>query len=87
LSMMQKRMHKAFEKYLKQRSLHSQAELDRCQALSKETYQKMKTAEKKLSEEIGLISEFLESLTDESAATNDAGVKAQAGPDAAGSNE
>ncbi|XP_078790165.1 uncharacterized protein ccdc178 isoform X3 [Oryzias latipes] len=45
LSMMQKRMHKAFEKYLKQRSLHSQAELDRCQALSKETYQKMKTAE------------------------------------------
>lgn len=43
--MMQKRMHKAFEKYLKQRSLHSQAELDRCQALSEETYQKIKAAE------------------------------------------
>ncbi|KAF6730242.1 Coiled-coil domain-containing protein 178 [Oryzias melastigma] len=73
LSMMQKRMHKAFEKYLKQRSLHSQAELDRCQALSEETYQKMKAAEEKLSEEIRLISEFLESVTDDSATTDDAG--------------
>ncbi|RVE61767.1 hypothetical protein OJAV_G00175860 [Oryzias javanicus] len=73
LSMMQKRMHKAFEKYLKQRSLHSRAELDRCQALSKETYQKMKTAEEKLSEEIQLISEFLESVRDDSATVNDAG--------------
>ncbi|XP_024129964.1 myosin-9 [Oryzias melastigma] len=73
LSMMQKRMHKAFEKYLKQRSLHSQAELDRCQALSEETYQKIKAAEEKLSEEIRLISEFLESVTDDSATTDDAG--------------
>ncbi|XP_045908413.1 coiled-coil domain-containing protein 178 isoform X4 [Micropterus dolomieu] len=45
LSLLQKRMHKALVKYFKQRSLYSQAELDRCQALSRETDQKIKTAQ------------------------------------------
>nr|XP_020451322.1 coiled-coil domain-containing protein 178 isoform X2 [Monopterus albus] len=45
LSLLQKRMHKALVKYFKQRSLYSQAELDRCQALSQETDQKIKTAQ------------------------------------------
>ncbi|KAI3374885.1 hypothetical protein L3Q82_021424, partial [Scortum barcoo] len=45
LSLLQKRMHKALVKYFKQRSLYSQAELDRCQALSQETNQKIKTAQ------------------------------------------
>lgn len=38
-------MHKALVKYFKQRSLYSRAELDRCQALSQETDQKIKTAQ------------------------------------------
>ncbi|XP_044076468.1 coiled-coil domain-containing protein 178 isoform X2 [Siniperca chuatsi] len=46
LSLLQKRMHKALVKYFKQRSLYSQAELDRCQVLSQETDQKIKTAQK-----------------------------------------
>eukprot|EP00064_Thunnus_orientalis_P009522 superscaffoldBa00001215_g9546 len=45
LSLLQKRMHKALVKYFKQRSLYSQAELDRCQSLSQETDQKIKTAQ------------------------------------------
>ncbi|XP_039876557.1 coiled-coil domain-containing protein 178 isoform X4 [Simochromis diagramma] len=45
LSLLQKRMHKALVKYFKQRSLYSQAELDRCQALSQETDWKIKTAQ------------------------------------------
>ncbi|XP_034744642.1 coiled-coil domain-containing protein 178 isoform X1 [Etheostoma cragini] len=45
LSLLQKRMHKALVKYFKQRSVYSQAELDRCQALSHETDQKIKTAQ------------------------------------------
>ncbi|KAG8014208.1 hypothetical protein GBF38_016565, partial [Nibea albiflora] len=45
LSLLQKRMHKALVKYFRQRSLYSQAELDRCQALSQETDQKIKTAQ------------------------------------------
>ncbi|XP_050925927.1 coiled-coil domain-containing protein 178 isoform X1 [Lates calcarifer] len=87
LSLLQKRMHKALVKYFKQRSLYSQAELDRCQALSQETNQKIKTAQEGLSEEIQLISAFLQSLTDDSTTTDDAGVNKQATPDAAGSNE
>ncbi|KAM9349908.1 coiled-coil domain-containing protein 178 [Symphorus nematophorus] len=87
LSLLQKRMHKALVKYFKQRSLYSQAELDRCQALSQETDQKIKTAQEGVSEEIQLISAFLQSLTDDSTTTNDAGVNKQASPDAAGSNE
>ncbi|XP_070775745.1 coiled-coil domain-containing protein 178 [Enoplosus armatus] len=87
LSLLQKRMHKALVKYFKQRSLYSQAELDRCQALSRETDQKIKTAQEGLSEEIQLISESLRSLTDDSTTTDDAGVNKQASPDAAGSNE
>ncbi|XP_069014140.1 coiled-coil domain-containing protein 178 [Embiotoca jacksoni] len=87
LSLLQKRMHKALVKYFKQRSLYSQAELDRCQALSQETDQKIKTAQEGLSEEIQLISAFLQSLTDDSTTTDDAGVNKQASPDAAGSNE
>ncbi|XP_067462143.1 coiled-coil domain-containing protein 178 [Thunnus thynnus] len=87
LSLLQKRMHKALVKYFKQRSLYSQAELDRCQSLSQETDQKIKTAQEGLSEEIQLISAFLQSLTDDSATTDDAGVNKQASPDAAGSNE
>ncbi|XP_036939693.1 coiled-coil domain-containing protein 178 isoform X3 [Acanthopagrus latus] len=46
LSLLQKRMHKALVKYFKQRSLYSRAELDRCQALSQETDQKIKTAQR-----------------------------------------
>ncbi|XP_069367448.1 coiled-coil domain-containing protein 178 isoform X2 [Paralichthys olivaceus] len=87
LSLLQKRMHKALVKYFKQRSLYSQAELDRCQALSQETNQKIKTAQEGLSEEIQLIAAFLQSLTDDSTTTDDAGVNKQAGPDAARSNE
>ncbi|KAM9845035.1 LOW QUALITY PROTEIN: coiled-coil domain-containing protein 178 [Aulostomus maculatus] len=45
LSLLQKRMHKALVKYFKQRSLYSQAELDRCQSLCQETDQKIKTAQ------------------------------------------
>ncbi|XP_074507602.1 coiled-coil domain-containing protein 178 isoform X1 [Sebastes fasciatus] len=69
LSLLQKRMHKALVKYFKQRSLYSQAELDRCQALSQETDQKIKTAQEGLSAEIHLISAFLRSLTDDSTTT------------------
>ncbi|XP_047444516.1 coiled-coil domain-containing protein 178 [Mugil cephalus] len=87
LSLLQKRMHEALVKYFKQRSLYSQAELDRCQALSQETNQKIKTAQEGLAEEIQLVSAFLQSLTDDSTTTDDAGVNKQAGPDAAGSNE
>ncbi|XP_055360015.1 coiled-coil domain-containing protein 178 isoform X2 [Betta splendens] len=78
LSLLQKRMHKALEKYFKQRSLYSQAELDRCQALSQETNQKIKTAQDKLLGEIQRISVFLQSSTD------DARVKTQANPDETG---
>uniref|UniRef100_A0A3P8RXV0 Si:dkeyp-7a3.1 n=1 Tax=Amphiprion percula TaxID=161767 RepID=A0A3P8RXV0_AMPPE len=87
LSLLQKRMHKALVKYFKQRSLYSQAELDQCQALSQETDQKIKTAQEGLSEDIQLISALLQSLTDDSTTTNDAGLNKQASPDAAGSNE
>ncbi|XP_059200238.1 coiled-coil domain-containing protein 178 isoform X2 [Centropristis striata] len=80
LSLLQKRMHKALVKYFKQRSLYSQAELDRCQALSQDTDQKIKTAQEGLSAEIQLISAFLQSLTDDSTTTDDAGVNKQAGP-------
>ncbi|KAF7666278.1 hypothetical protein LDENG_00113650 [Lucifuga dentata] len=80
-------MHKALVKYFKQRSLYSQAELDWCQALSQETDQKIKTAQEELSNEIQQISAFLQSLTDDSTTTDDAGVNKQASPDAAGSND
>ncbi|XP_039876548.1 coiled-coil domain-containing protein 178 isoform X3 [Simochromis diagramma] len=72
LSLLQKRMHKALVKYFKQRSLYSQAELDRCQALSQETDWKIKTAQEEMSEESELISAFLQSLTDDSTTTDDA---------------
>ncbi|XP_005476452.1 coiled-coil domain-containing protein 178 isoform X2 [Oreochromis niloticus] len=72
LSLLQKRMHKALVKYFKQRSLYSQAELDRCQALSQETDWKIKTAQEGMSEESELISAFLQSLTDDSTTTDDA---------------
>ncbi len=87
LSLMQKRMHKALRKYFTQRSLYSQAELHQCQALSQETNEKIKTAQDRLSEEIQLISVFLQSLTDDSSTTNDVGVNKQASPDAAGLNK
>ncbi|KAM7379438.1 hypothetical protein PAMP_004987 [Pampus punctatissimus] len=87
LSLLQKRMHKALVKYFKQRSLYNQAELDQCQSRSQETDQKIKTAQEGLSEEIQLISAFLQSLTDDSTTTDDAGMNKQASPDAAGSNE
>ncbi|KAK2822496.1 hypothetical protein Q5P01_022561 [Channa striata] len=82
LSLLQKRMHKALVKYFKQRSVYSQAELDRCQALSQETNQKIKTAQDGLSEEIQLITAFLQSLTDDSTTTDDARVNKQASSDA-----
>ncbi|XP_034039722.1 coiled-coil domain-containing protein 178 [Thalassophryne amazonica] len=86
LSLLQKRMHKGLVKYFKQRRLYSQAELDRCQALSQETDQKIKTAQNGIADEIQRISGFLESLTDDSTTTVDASVNKQAGPDAAGWN-
>ncbi|XP_026230810.1 coiled-coil domain-containing protein 178 [Anabas testudineus] len=82
LSLLQKRMHKALVKYFKQRSLYSRAELDRCQALSQETNQKIKTAQDALSDEIQLISVFLHCLTDDSTTTDHARVNKQASPDA-----
>ncbi|XP_076000564.1 coiled-coil domain-containing protein 178 [Genypterus blacodes] len=87
LSLLQKRMHKALVKYFKQRSLYSQAELDRCQALSRETDQKIKTAQGELSSEIQHISAFLQSLTDDSTTSDDVGVNKQASPHATGSND
>ncbi|XP_074544104.1 coiled-coil domain-containing protein 178 isoform X2 [Halichoeres trimaculatus] len=87
LSLLQKRMHKDMVEYFKQRSLYSQAELDRCQALSQETDQKIKTAQEKVLENIQLIYAFLQSLTDDSTTTNDGGMNKQACPDAAGWNE
>ncbi|KAM3603866.1 uncharacterized protein V6R79_003167 [Siganus canaliculatus] len=78
LSLLQKRMHKALVKYFKQRSLDSQAELDRCQTLCRETNQKIKTAQDDFSEQILHVSANLRSLTDDSNATNDAGVNKQA---------
>lgn len=87
LSLLQKRMHKALVKYFKQRSLYSQAELDRCQALSQETDQKIKTAQEWLAEEIHVISSFLQSLIDNSPTTDEALVNKQASSDAAGSNK
>ncbi|KAM4552291.1 coiled-coil domain-containing protein 178 [Odontesthes bonariensis] len=84
LSLLEKRMHKALEKYFKQRNLYNQAELDRCQVLSQETDQKIKTAQEGLSEEIQLISAFLQSLQDDSTTTE---VNKQVSPHAAGSND
>ncbi|CAG5896631.1 unnamed protein product, partial [Menidia menidia] len=72
LSLLEKRMHKALEKYFKQRNLYNQAELGRCQALSQETDQKIKTAQERLSEELQLISGFLKSLQDDSTTVDDA---------------
>ncbi|XP_034558262.1 coiled-coil domain-containing protein 178 [Notolabrus celidotus] len=86
LSLLQKRMNKALVKYSKLRSLYSQAELDRCQALSQEVDQKIKTTQEGLFEDIQHISAFLQTLTDDST-TTDAGMNKQALPDAAGSNE
>lgn len=70
LSLLQKRMHKALVKYFKQRSLYSQAELDRCQALSQDTNQKIKTAQvfvricvkqdAKLSPSISILNAFIQ---------------------------
>nr|XP_046264130.1 coiled-coil domain-containing protein 178 isoform X2 [Scatophagus argus]XP_046264131.1 coiled-coil domain-containing protein 178 isoform X2 [Scatophagus argus] len=87
LSLLQKRMHKESVKNFKQRHLYSQAELDRCQALSQETNQKIKTAQEGLLEDIQHISTFLQSLTDDSTTTSDARVNKQVSPDACGSNE
>ncbi|XP_013885583.1 coiled-coil domain-containing protein 178 [Austrofundulus limnaeus] len=84
LSLFQKRMHKALVKYLEQRNLYSLAELDRCQALAQETAQKIKTAQDELSEEVQLLSVFLESLGDGSTTTDDTGEKTQACPDVTG---
>ncbi|KAM4557110.1 coiled-coil domain-containing protein 178 isoform 1-T1 [Fundulus diaphanus] len=87
LSLLQKRMHKVLVKYLEQRSLRSLAELDQCQALSQQTTQKIKTAQGKLSEELRLISAFLQSLRDDSASIKIAGNNKLTSPDAAGVNE
>uniref|UniRef100_A0A3Q2ZUD9 Si:dkeyp-7a3.1 n=1 Tax=Kryptolebias marmoratus TaxID=37003 RepID=A0A3Q2ZUD9_KRYMA len=84
LSLFQKRMHKALVKYLEQRNLYSLAELDQCQALAQETAQKIKTAQDGVSEEVQLISVFLESLGDGSTTTDDTHENKQAGPDAVG---
>nr|XP_015812242.2 coiled-coil domain-containing protein 178 [Nothobranchius furzeri] len=86
LSLFQKRMHKALEKYLQQRNLESLAELDRCQDLSQETAQKIKTTQEVLSEEVQHISAFLESLEDGPAA-DDGEENKQASVRAAGLEE
>ncbi|KAJ0058792.1 hypothetical protein NL108_000492 [Boleophthalmus pectinirostris] len=87
LSLLQKRMHKALVEYFKQRSLYSQAELDQCQALSRETDQKIKTAQEWLAGEIHAISAFLQSFTDDSTSMDEARVNKQASSDATESNK
>ncbi|XP_075877654.1 coiled-coil domain-containing protein 178 isoform X2 [Nelusetta ayraudi] len=84
LSLLQKRMHKALVEYFKQRSLYSRAELDRCQALSQETDQKIRRAQQDgLSQEIRLISAFLRCLPVDSSSGSGSG---SGGPDAVGSS-
>ncbi|XP_076826397.1 coiled-coil domain-containing protein 178 [Brachyhypopomus gauderio] len=63
LSLLQRRMHKAMLKYLKQRGVHSQAGLARFQALSNQNNQKMKALQEQLSRADGRISAFLRPLT------------------------
>ncbi|KAM9487715.1 coiled-coil domain-containing protein 178 [Clarias gariepinus] len=59
LSLLQRRMHKAMLKYFKHRSVYSQAELARFQALSNQNKQKMKALQDDLSRAIQRISAFL----------------------------
>ncbi|XP_055084235.1 coiled-coil domain-containing protein 178 [Periophthalmus magnuspinnatus] len=87
LSLLQKRMHKALVKYFKQRSVYSQAELDQCQALSRETDQKIKTAQEWLVGEIHAISAFLQSFTDGSTSRDESRVSRQVHSDATESNK
>ncbi|KAK7945525.1 hypothetical protein WMY93_001253 [Mugilogobius chulae] len=87
LSLLQKRMHKDLEKYFKQRSLYSQAELDHCQALSRETKEKIKTTQDWLAGEIHGISAFLQSLTDDSTSMDDEPMNKQHSSDATDSNK
>ncbi|XP_047224956.1 coiled-coil domain-containing protein 178 isoform X3 [Girardinichthys multiradiatus] len=87
LSLLQKRMHKVWVKYLEQRNLRSLAELDWCQALFQQIAQEIKTAQGKLLEEIQLISAFLQSQRDHSTTTKNAGKNKQTSPDAVRVNE
>ncbi|XP_017320591.1 coiled-coil domain-containing protein 178 isoform X3 [Ictalurus punctatus] len=59
LSLLQRRMHKAMLKYFKHRSVYSQAELARFQALSNQNKQKMKALQEDLSRAIQRVSAFL----------------------------
>ncbi|KAK3551466.1 hypothetical protein QTP70_017410 [Hemibagrus guttatus] len=59
LSLLQRRMHKAMLKYFKHRSVYSQAELARFQALSNQNKQKMKALQEDLSGAIRRVSAFL----------------------------
>ncbi|MED6241493.1 hypothetical protein ATANTOWER_016517 [Ataeniobius toweri] len=87
LSLLQKRMHKVWVKYLEQRNLRSLAELDWCQALFQQIAQEIKTAQGKWLEEIQLISAFLQSQRDHSTTTKNAGKNIQTSPDAVRVNE
>ncbi|KAM4727983.1 coiled-coil domain-containing protein 178 [Anableps anableps] len=87
LSLLQKRMHKVLVKHLEQLTLRGLAELDWCQAVSQQTTQNIKTVEGKLSEEIQLISAFLQSFKDSLTTTKNAVKNKQTSPDATGGNE
>ncbi|KAI4893351.1 hypothetical protein NFI96_024140 [Prochilodus magdalenae] len=76
LSLLQRRMHKAMLKYFKHRSVYSQAELARFQALSNQNNQKMKALQEELLRAIRRISAFLHSLTDDSTTSHDVAVAA-----------
>ncbi|XP_066540023.1 coiled-coil domain-containing protein 178 isoform X2 [Hoplias malabaricus] len=65
LSLLQRRMHKAMLKYFKHRSVYSQAELARFQALFNQNNQKMKALQEESSRAARRLSAFLRSPTDD----------------------
>ncbi|XP_014864112.1 PREDICTED: coiled-coil domain-containing protein 178 isoform X2 [Poecilia mexicana] len=82
LSLLQKRMHKVLVKYLEQRSLRFLVDLEECQTVARKTSQKISIAQGKFSEEIQLISVFLQSIRESSTTTKNAEKNKQTSPDA-----
>uniref|UniRef100_A0A3B1JQ03 Si:dkeyp-7a3.1 n=2 Tax=Astyanax mexicanus TaxID=7994 RepID=A0A3B1JQ03_ASTMX len=78
LSLLQRRMQEDMLENFEHRSVYSQAELARCQALSNENNQKMKALQEKCSGAIDRISAFLHTLTDNSTTRHDAAAAATA---------
>ncbi|XP_014894685.1 coiled-coil domain-containing protein 178 isoform X1 [Poecilia latipinna] len=87
LSLLQKRMHKVLVKYLEQRSLRFLVDLEECQTVARKTSQKISIAQGKFSEEIQLISVFLQSIRESSTTTKNAEKNKQTSPDATEVNE